>query len=693
MRRTRLATLLLVGAFALVHCGRESSLREPVPVFVISIDTLRSDHLPAYGYRAGSTPNIDAFRRDAVLFSRAFSHTPQTLPSHASIFTGLLPGTTGVRDNVGYVLPSTLPTLAAQLRSNGYQTGGAVSSYVLRKTTGIAAGFDFFDDSLEGGSGEERSGDQSRTALEGWLSGKTGKVFGFLHLYEPHSPYNPPPEMRSGRSLYDGEISQADAIFGRFIETLKQRGMYDGALIVLLSDHGEGLGQHGEDEHGIFVYRESIQVPLLIKLPNRRLAGETRGSMAGLVDVVPTLLAQLGMKAEKTDGIDLLQTTVPERRIYSETYFPRLHLGWSELTSIIDARFHYIAAPRSELYQYVQDPTESKNVLADERRVAAAMKSALQQNLRPLAPPTSVDPEDQRKLAALGYIGSTVGAGSALPDPKDNIESVALFRRGLAAFEHGDDGRAQEILQHLTATNPTFTDAWGVLAQSYRRSGKRAAAIESLKEALRRFPTDSRIALSLAEVLFEAGDHEQARAHAALALHDSPVLAHEALATFALFERDQTTAEREIQAALSEAPDRTTSLLLAASVYERAQNYPRALEMLERALAAFEARHTLPPAGTDARKARALLQVGRVPEAEAAFRSELQRHPDDRGAWGELALIVAAQGRHDAAAAILMQALAMNRDAEMLRVAEESAGVMGDVALQSRLRQQMELSR
>jgi tetratricopeptide (TPR) repeat protein len=695
MKRCIAATLLCLGV-AFSACSRNPFRRTEVPVFIVSIDTLRSDHLPVYGYGRGSTPAISAFRKEAVLFERAFSHTPQTLPSHATILTGLLPASTGVRDNIGYVLPSNIQTLASTLKTHGYETGAAVSSYVLRRSTGIASGFDFFDDSLDletmdRPTSAERDGGETLDALEKWLSGhdpkKNRKLFGFLHLYEPHAPYRPPVEFASAATPYDGEISHADAIFGRFMAELKQQGLYDDALIIVLSDHGEGLGEHGEDEHGIFVYRASLQVPLLVKLPRGKRGGESVAAPVGLADVVPTILAQLGIEANRLDGVDALQSSLPARAIYAETFFPRLHLGWSELTSLIDQRFHYISAPSSELYEYGTDQGEVHNRLQEERRVGAAMKGALERMVKPLAPPTAVDPEDQRKLAALGYIGSTVGSGTALPDPKEKIGSVRLFRDALDAFNHGDDARAQQLLLQLTSETPTFSDGWGLLAQSYRRQGKDAAAVDALKNAMSRFPNDSHVALALADALYAVGRHDEARAHAELALHDNAVLAHEALATFALRERNPQLALREAEAALKEAPTRTTTLLLAASAYEEAQSFDKVVSTLDQALTSFEQRKSRPPRGTHARKARALLQLQRVAEAEASFRSELQNYPDDRRTWGELALIVAAQGRRDAAAAILQQALAMNRDAEMLRIAEESAEVMGDPRLRQQLRQ------
>ena len=284
------------------------------PVFIISIDTLRADHLPAYGYAKGSTPGIDRFRKDAVLFRSAFSHVPLTLPSHASLMTGLLPYRHGIRDNVGYTLKPEQKTLASILKENGYATGGSVSSFVIRGETGINRGFDEYDDlmtvsPMETLTSWTRDGDLSRELLEKWLDRNAGpRVFGFLHLYEPHGPYTPPEPFKSrfASEPYDGEIAYADAIVGKFLDDLRAKGLYDRALIVLMSDHGEGLGDHGELAHGVLLYNEAIQVPLLVKLPGGERAGQEVTSVASIVDLLPTILGRVGIAAPQgLDGVDL----------------------------------------------------------------------------------------------------------------------------------------------------------------------------------------------------------------------------------------------------------------------------------------------------------------------------------------------------------------------------------------------------
>ena len=307
--------LAVVFAALLAGCnGGESGKASPqplgdagtfpgAPIVVISIDTLRSDHLPAYGYKGVETPALDALRRDAVLFERAYSHTPLTLPSHVSLLTGVLPSRHGVRDNLGYAFDAEkYPFLPRLLGRAGYATGAAVSAYVLRGETGLAKGFDVYDDGIslrptEALGNSQRSGRESSRAALAWLGTVKDKPFFlFLHLYEPHTPYAPPePFATRYRAVpYDGEIATADAIVGDFLAELKKRGVYDKAIIALVSDHGEGLGDHGEQEHGILLYREALQVPLFLKLPGAKLGGAAVAAPAQLVDLAPTLLALAG---------------------------------------------------------------------------------------------------------------------------------------------------------------------------------------------------------------------------------------------------------------------------------------------------------------------------------------------------------------------------------------------------------------
>ncbi len=296
-RVSALAAALLLSVF----CRSGKTVFPRAPVILISIDTLRADHLPDYGYADVETPALRALRKDSILYENAYSHVPLTLPSHAALLTGLLPYENGVRDNVGFRLSPSHQTLAVLLRSRGYATGGSVSSYLLRGETGISTGFDFYDDELEHNT-VERPGTVSEARLERWLESASASgrpVFAFLHLYEPHTPHAPPEPFRTRYAghLYDGEIAASDVIVGSLLDFLKRKNLYEPAIVIVLSDHGEGLGDHGEEEHSVFLYREDIRVPLFVKLPGSRLAGRKMSAPVALTDVFPTVTALLGIKA------------------------------------------------------------------------------------------------------------------------------------------------------------------------------------------------------------------------------------------------------------------------------------------------------------------------------------------------------------------------------------------------------------
>jgi arylsulfatase A-like enzyme len=390
----------LLFSFTACRDRDPSTLRVPTgtPIVLISIDTLRSDHLPAYGYKGVETPNIDALRRESILYAHAYTPTPLTLPAHTSLLTGVLPETHGIRDNVGYALDpqrrrrNDPPLLTALLKTHGYATAAAVSAYVLQGKSGLEESFDLYEDGVEFQSGRglgqlQRAGGETLTRLLPWLRAHAaGPFFLWLHLYEPHTPYDPPPAYAArAKTPYDGEIAAADAIVGDLFAELRRLDRWDDAVVVLLSDHGEGLGDHGEDEHGVLLYREAIQVPLLLKLPGADLGGSTANAAVSLVDVAPTLGDLLGLPRPAAWARPSLlaavaeenvSTTRPVRVAYSETFYPRLHFGWSDLAAAVDGRFHLVLGPHPELFDLAADAAEQRNLLPGGRSNATTAACA-----------------------------------------------------------------------------------------------------------------------------------------------------------------------------------------------------------------------------------------------------------------------------------------------------------------------------
>ncbi|HEX3131177.1 MAG TPA: sulfatase-like hydrolase/transferase [Thermoanaerobaculia bacterium] len=656
MRVSRLLLVLAVpAALAVLSCGGNTA-GEPgpyknAPIILISVDTLRSDHLPAYGYDKVKTPAFDAFLQDAVLFERAYSHVPLTLPSHATILSGRLPGEHGVRDNSGYVFSAAkTPYLPKLLHDAGYKTGAAVSTFVLRAETGMAEGFDSYESNIEVRATEslgnsQRSGrETSRVALD-WLKTVSAQPFFlFFHLYEPHTPYAPEPAFASYADPYDGEVATADAILGDFLAELKTMGVYDKAVIVLLSDHGEGLRDHGEQEHGIFLYREALQVPLMIKLPKGERGGSTVKEPAQLIDVFPTILGLAGLPAPAGLQGHPLFSLSGERTFLAETFYPRLHLGWSELHSAIRGGSHYIEAPEPELYDLAADPAEKTNVLTRERRTYAELRKAVDAARAPLVAPSAEDAETTAKLASLGYLGSSVNAGDGpLPDPKAKIHTLDDFGRALSLAGAQRYAEAVPLFQQLVKDNPFMLDSWESLGQSLQKLGRHQEALAAYEQAMKVSNGAGHVALSTASLLLDMGRLDDARKHAEIGLPTSPAVAHNLLAQIALAKNDTATAEKEARAALAARGSRLGPLVTLAGVLEAQGKLDEALKLTDDALAEMKPGQTF--TGLYLIRGDLFGRMNRAPEAEQAFLHEIRDFPADTSAYTRLAVLYASLGR------------------------------------------------
>ncbi|MEO8585089.1 MAG: sulfatase-like hydrolase/transferase [Acidobacteriota bacterium] len=651
--------VLLFAIVCPISCAKPRAVFRGAPVILVSVDTLRADHLPSYGYRDVDTPGLDALQKDSVVFDSAFSPVPLTLPAHTSLFTGLLPYQHGVRDNVGYRLSPERTTLATFLKQLGYATGGAVSAFVLDHATGIAAGFDAYRDDVEMRASAEamgqvqRSGAATEELLESWIAGQPADkpFFAFLHLYEPHSPYDPPEPFRTryAKRPYDGEIAAADAVVGRFVGFLKSKGLYDKAIVVFLSDHGEGLGDHGEDEHGIFLYREELRVPLFVKLPGKARAGERIGAPAGIVDVFPTVAALLGEKVPASlAGEPLLGGGPPpgsDRRVYSETLYPRLHFGWSDLASLTDGRHQYIEAPRPELYDWKNDPAEKSDLAAGLPPAFRSMRTQLLATERPLQPPGGADKETLKKLASLGYLTSRSpdSAAKDLPDPKDRIQTLGRLREASRLVGTHREEEAVPLLRALTAENPRMLEAWELLTRALRRSGRPREAREALERSDRLQPGTPQILAGLADLSLEGGDLAKARtfasaARAAGASDVAPLFAKIDLAAGDLAGARQGALEAIAERSRDQGP-----LVLLAEIEVAAGNLDAALAALRRADALGSGRP--PMMNLEATRGDVLSRMGEDKAAEEAFAAEIRSFPENLGAWSHLALLYASAGR------------------------------------------------
>jgi arylsulfatase A-like enzyme/tetratricopeptide (TPR) repeat protein len=699
--KSRGAAILIGVVLGAAGCRGRASFPK-APVLVISIDTLRADHVPAYGYHDVATPALDALRRDAVLFENAYSHVPLTLPSHVTMLTGQLPPQAGVRDNTGYVLSADHPTLAERLGRSGYACGAAVSAVVLAKTSRIDRGFDFYDDNVEAAApglplgAIQRSGFESERIAEDWVGAHADRpFFFFLHLYEPHTPYAPPEPFASTyrQRPYDGEIATADAIVGKFLAFLKAKGLYDGAVVILMSDHGEGLGDHGEQEHGLLLYRESLHVPLLVKLPGRRRAGESIARPVGLVDVFPTVLELVGLEAPPgIAGAPLLAPAAgaqgKPREIYSETLFPRYHFGWSDLAALTDDRYSYIHGPRAELFDIVADPGEKRDLSPGLPAAFRSLRAELLAIPRPRQAPGASDPEQIRKLASLGYIGQASPSETAenLPDPRDHVAELEEMRAALALYSGRRYDEAAAAFRALLAKNPGMADAWGSLAETEHKLGRHEASLAALERQDRLAPGSPHILLSFANQYLELQDFDRARLYAERALAaNAPPEANEVLARIALARRDWPEAERQANLALEGHQGRKLPYIVLAQVRRARGDLPGALQMLDEVQAKLQRSGQGEMSNLHYFRADILARMDRTAEAEAEFRKELSIFPDNTAAWSGLALLHASLGHPEATRRDLEDLLRAVPTPRGYAAAAETLRILGDTESARRL--------
>jgi choline-sulfatase len=492
---------------------------------LITLDTLRADRLGAYGHAAARTPNLDALAAAGVRFDDATAPAPITGPSHAAILTGIHPGRLRVRDNATTPLPAGAETIAEILAARGYATGGFVGAFILDRPYGFAQGFDTFDGFTRVDSGSEANAERQASAVVdaavGWLAALGGDrpFFGWVHLYDAHVDYNPPAPFAQD---YDGEIAFVDQQVGRLVGALRSRGALDDTLIVVIGDHGESLGEHGEDEHGVFLYDAVLRVPFIVAGPGAR-RDLVVGEQVRALDVAPTILDALGASAPAgLDGVSLARIMRGGTRedvppSYSESHYPQLHYGWSELRAVRADGWKAIDAPRPELYNLRDDPKEQRNLyesqraLAD-RMIAEAGRLAREFERAEAVPARQPDRETLDRLRSLGYVGTSAALrpGERGPDPKDRIaerrEFSALMSAAIGALRAGRPGQAVPKLQRLIEINGRAYDVHQFLGEAYERLGRPDEALGEYESAALLNPAAVTPIVAAAEVELKRGN-------------------------------------------------------------------------------------------------------------------------------------------------------------------------------------------
>ncbi len=658
-----LAALLAVIPTVLFALPRPvpSGTDGPTPVILISIDTLRADHLSCYGYKKLQTPHIDSLARGGTLFNEINSQAPITLPSHVSFFTSTYPFANGIHEN-GQVLPPGTVTLATVLAGQQYETAAFIGGYFLERRFGLAQGFQTYDSPFDsrviGGALDlKRPAAQVLKGAEHWLNRNSSHPFLlFIHLFDLHQPYNAPASYhpRAPQSEYDQELAYVDDSLGVFLQFLEKSGLDRRTLVVLFSDHGESLGDHGENTHGYFVYESTLHVPLIFHWPQppdlgnskferRQSKPETGNSKletenpprisssefqvssshdfservdapAGLIDVAPTILSFLGIQSPRSfSGHSLLELLQGEnsapRDVYSESTYAHDKFGWAALRSLRCGNYHYIDAPRPELYDLKNDTAELRNLSPTQSAIAASYRERLaalvaahpvEPVTRETAVPTAAADSAER-LRSLGYLEITLPK-AALDDsgidPKDRLFE---YKRYLLAGHLARTGRAEEAaaeFQSILADDPRNVPAYLELARSDIGLHRYLDATTQLKTALALNPHNIEAEQLLGDIWLTVGNYGRAAAEFSRLLTFAPqnYEAHFGLGLVAAHQSKTAEASQQFHAALSANP-RSAEAHYQLGLILEAENQEK------EAIQEFRAALHIDPKYTDAQKA------------------------------------------------------------------------------------------
>jgi len=611
----------ILVAWALVSpvlAWAQSTPAVKTPVLLITVDTLRADRLGCYGARHVATPAMDALAAGGVRFENAYAQVPITLPSHTVILTGTYPMYNGVRDFTSNGIPPSVGLLAEAFKRQGYQTAAFVSAFVLDSTWGFGRGFETYDDHFDPRQFEtqnpgniQRRANETVDRLLAWLRAYESRPAGrrpffiWLHLYDPHSDYNPPEPFHSQYSgrLYDGEVAYTDSQLARLFAELRKTGAYDRALIVLLSDHGESLGEHGEDEHGFFVYNSTLRVPMIFKLPRGQSSPHVVQPPVATIDVAPTLLELLRLRdplSRQFQGQSLaspiLGRSAPaDRLVYSESYYPRDSFGWAPLRSLASRRLRYIEAPQPEIYDLTLDAGETRNLIDQRRADAEALRAQLRDFERRYAaqvapakgPPLS--PETIEKLKSLGYVAYSAptasGPSGSLADPKDRLKT---FKSILRATDLASLGRFEEsdaLLTRAQAEEPNLYLIPFMLAENASHVRQWGEAEKQFLACLKLNPSFQQAVMGLARTYIAESKLEQARPWLELAAHENPqnFLAFHGLGLVAHQQRNLADARRDFLKSIELKANYAPSQQELGIVLVEMQRYTEALKPLQHA--------------------------------------------------------------------------------------------------------------
>jgi len=625
-------------------------------VVLITLDTTRADHLGSYGHAEARTPATDALARTGVRFTQAATPVPLTLPAHASMMTGLYPTYHGVRLNGTTALSQDRTTMAEVFTHAGYQTGAFIGAFVLDSRWGLNQGFGVYDDQFDlhkfrhlDLAGVQRRGDEVMDRALGWLDGhKQGPFFAWVHLYDAHSPYEPPEPLltdfrnRGLAGLYDGEIAFADQQVARCISWLQRSGLDQRTVVVVAGDHGEALGSHGEGTHGYFVYDYALHVPLIISTPIDDLRGVQVDEQVSLVDVFPTVLALAGLdvpgRVHGRSLVPLMFGVAPEHPpyAYGESMTPSVQYGWSPLHCLRSPRYKFVQAPRPELYDLAADPGESHNIIREQQDVARRMGDELKRVMddtsrdAPAPEAANLDRETLQRLASLGYVGGgspapkSAATSGTLADPKDRLAAFVEVQRAGELMGRDEYAPAIEALEAALKEDPTMPQARVMLGSCYSEMGRTSDASHQFDSVLKDDPQSIAALIGLANVMLAQGQTADviALCNRTLSLDDRNTQAYTLLGDVYIGRHEPAKALPYLEKAVQIQPKLTQNQVNLAACLIDVKNFPRAQQMLEAVLSG----HPRFP-GAQFNLGVLYEEQGRTQQARSAYEAEVANYP------------------------------------------------------------------
>jgi arylsulfatase A-like enzyme/Flp pilus assembly protein TadD len=609
-----IAVVAVLASFGCRHAAAPPP-RTPLSIVLVTIDTLRADYVSAR-----LTPALDRLAQESIVFQNAITVAPLTLPAHASLLTGQNPPRHRVRDNSVFALPDDILTFPMWLKRHGYATAAFVSAVVLDHRYGLNRGFDVYDDEI---AGPERPARDTLARAERWLESTPDRFFVWIHLFEPHAPY------RTGS--YGGEVAAVDQELAAFFQFLRERRLWNTIVVSITSDHGESLGEHGEQTHGFFLYDATLRIPWLLKAPSA--SPGTFPHQVRIVDELPTVLELAGTDPLRDPGFagaaldggsvaELVERKrSPNLEAYSETFLPRDQFGWSELKSIRTERLKYIEAPQAEAYDLASDPAETRNIIAERPAAALPLKrtlAALEGSASASVRHAPSDPVLVEKFMALGYIGYSPAPAAprgALPDPKSKLEVYNLTMNALELSERGEASAALEKLRRAERLDPNVAQVEFLTGTILGKLGRFPDAARALERTLELNPRYTAARLKLALAYLRMGQHGPAERALSRVLHDEPqnVRAYHDLAAVAYSAGNLSRAEELERKALAIDPRYAEAWNTLGAIYVVQKNPAAAVDALTTAT-------RLSPANGQAfyNLALALGAAGEVEQARAA---------------------------------------------------------------------------